>query len=190
MLASSDFLTGAFPAEYGNALSGVFDLRLRTGNNEKHEQTLQVGLLGTEVMVEGPLSKSSNTTYIAQYRYSTLKLIQKMGVNLQSVPDFQDLSFKIYHPTEKLGVFSIFGIGGLSHEEGESGYIWNSNMATLGVSNTYSINPKTFIRSVIAFSGRRYTWDDEYNIGTSETPINQVWNTDITDYTGKRFLYT
>lgn len=185
MLASSDFLTGAFPAEYGNALSGVFDLRLRTGNNEKHEQTFQLGLMGTEVMVEGPLIKSSNTTYIAQYRYSTLKIIQKMGANLHSVPDFQDLSFKIYHPTKKLGVFSIFGIGGLSHEEGENGYIWNSNMATAGVSNTYSVNPNTYIRSVIAFSGRRYTWDDEYNMGTPETPINQVWNTDITDYTVK-----
>jgi len=185
MLASSDFLTGAFPAEYGNALSGVFDLRLRTGNNEKHEQTFQLGLLGTEVMVEGPLSKASNTTYIAQYRYSTLKLIQKMGVDLQSVPDFQDFSFKIYHPTERLGVFSIFGIGGLSHEEGESGYIWNSNMATVGVSNSYTFNPKTFIRSVIAISGRRYTWDNDINMGSVESPINQVWNSDITDYTAK-----
>jgi len=185
MLASSDFLTGAFTAEYGNALSGVFDLRLRTGNNEKHEQTIQVGLIGTEVMAEGPISKSSNTTYIAQYRYSTLKLIQKLGANLASVPDFQDLSFKIYHPTKKMGVFSLFGIGGLSHEEGESGYIWNSNMATMGLSNTYSINSKTFIKSVIAFSGRKYTWDEEYNMGSSETPINQAWNSDISDYTVK-----
>ena len=78
MLASSDFLTGAFPAEYGNALSGVFDLRLRTGNNEKHEQTFQIGLLGTELMVEGPINKATNTTYIAQYRYSTLKLINNL----------------------------------------------------------------------------------------------------------------
>ncbi len=174
MLASSDFLTGAFPAEYGNALSGVFDLRLRTGNNEKHEQTFQIGLMGTEVMVEGPLRKASNTTYIAQYRYSTLKLIQKMGVSLQSVPDFQDLSFKIYHPTRKFGVFSLFGIGGLSHEEGESGYQWNSNMATLGLSNSYTVDPRTFIRSVLAFSGRRYTWDNESDMGTPETPINRT----------------
>jgi len=82
MLASSDFLTGAFSAEYGNALSGIFDLKLRTGNNEKHEQTFQIGLFGTELMVEGPLRKSSNTTYIAQYRYSTLKWIQKTGRSL------------------------------------------------------------------------------------------------------------
>jgi len=188
MLASSDFLTGAFSAEYGNALSGIFDLKLRTGNNEKHEQTFQIGLFGTELMVEGPLRKSSNTTYIAQYRYSTLKWIQKLGAPLQNVPDFQDLSFKIYHPTENLGVFSIFGIAGLSHQEGESGYVSNSNMATLGINNTYSIDPKTYIKSVIALSGRKYTWDSESNIGSSETPINQAWKTDISDYTVKASL--
>ena len=82
MIADSDFLTGAFSAEYGNALSGVFDLRLRTGNNEKHEQSVQVGLIGTELMVEGPLSRESNATYIANYRYSTFKIIQTLGADL------------------------------------------------------------------------------------------------------------
>jgi hypothetical protein len=185
MLSGSDFLTGAFPAEYGNALSGVFDLRMRSGNSEQHEKTLQIGLLGLEGMVEGPINRSTNTTYIAQYRYSTLKLIQKMGANMQSVPDFQDLSFKIYHPTRKLGVFSLFGIAGLSHETGTSGYEMNSDMATMGVTNSYTVNPKTFIRTVLAVSGRTYSWDNEANIGTVETPINRIWDTKILDYTAK-----
>ncbi len=185
MLANSDFLTGAFPSEYGNALSGVFDLRLRTGNNEKHEQTFQIGLLGTELMVEGPINKASNTTYIAQYRYSTLKLINNLGLNLKSVPDFQDLSFKIYHPTKKLGVFTFFGIGGLSHETGESGYVWNSNMATTGISNNYTFNSKTFLRTVFAFSAWNYTWNQEANIGSDEVPINRQWDTNVLDYTLK-----
>ena len=185
MIAGSDFLTSAFPAEYGNALSGVFDLRLRSGNNETHEQTVQLGLLGTELMIEGPLNKSTKTTYIAQYRYSTLRLAQRLGIPLHSVPDFQDLSFKIYHPSKRMGVFSIFGIGGLSHETGESGYDMNSNMATLGISNTYTINPSTYIKSVIAFSGWRYTWDEESNIGTAESPVDHVWKTDVSDITAK-----
>ncbi|MBT3382201.1 MAG: TonB-dependent receptor [Prolixibacteraceae bacterium] len=185
MIAGSDFLTSAFPAEYGNALSGVFDLRLRNGNNEKHEKTIQVSLIGSEIMVEGPLKKNTNTTYIAQYRYSTLRLFQRLGVPLLSVPDFQDLSFKIYHPTKKTGVFSVFGIGGLSHETGESGYIMNSNMTTIGISNSYTLNPKTFVKSVISFSGWKYSWDEEYNMGTEETPINRVWNTNVRDYTAK-----
>lgn len=185
MLGGSDFLTSAFPSEYGNALSGVFDLRLRTGNNEKHEQTFQVSMLGTEAMVEGPISKKSSTTYIAQMRYSTFKIVEKMGIKLESVPDFQDLSFKIYHPTKKLGVFTLFGIGGLSHETGTSGYEQSSDLATVGITNSLTLNPQTHLRTVLAFSGRTYTWDSDVNIGTAEIPINRLWNTDILDYTAK-----
>ncbi len=188
MLAASDFLTGAFPAEYGNALSGVFDMRLRTGNNERHEQTFQLGLIGTEVMVEGPISRSNNTTYIAQYRYSTLKLLEKMGIDLNSVPDFQDLSFKIYHPTRKLGIFSLFGIGGLSHETGTDGYEMNSNLATIGLSNSYPVDDKTFVRTILSGSWRSYSWYQERNIGSPEVPINRIWDTNISDYTVKGSL--
>lgn len=56
LLSNSDFLTGAFPSEYGDALSGVFDLHLRKGNNEKREYTLQAGVLGLDASAEGPLS--------------------------------------------------------------------------------------------------------------------------------------
>ena len=185
MLGGSDFLTGAFPSEYGNALSGLFDLRLRSGNNEKHEQTFQIGFLGTEAMVEGPISRNSNTTYIAQFRYSTLKIIEKMGVKLESVPDFQDLSFKIYHPTKRLGVFTLFGLGGMSNETGTSGYEMSSDMATVGLTNSLTLNPKTHLRTVLAVSGRTYTWDDDKNIGTAESPINRIWKTNIADYTAK-----
>lgn len=185
MMARSDFLTSAFPAEYGNALSGVFDLRLRTGNNETHEKTFQVGLMGTELMVEGPIHRASNTTYIAQYRYSTLQIIKQLGADLESVPNFQDLSFKIYHPTKKAGVFSLFGIGGLSHETGSDGYEMDSDMFTAGISNNYTINSKTFVRNVVAVSGRTYQWDNESNIGSAEVPIDRTWKTDILDYTLK-----
>ena len=46
-LANSDFFTGAWPAEYGNAIAGVFDLQMRDGNNQKFEGSAQLGLLGT-----------------------------------------------------------------------------------------------------------------------------------------------
>ena len=79
LLANSDFSTGAFAAEYGNALSGVFDLRLRKGNNEKNEYTFQAGFLGTDIAAEGPLGKNKGS-YLINYRYSTLTLLSKMGV--------------------------------------------------------------------------------------------------------------
>ena len=75
-LATSDFFTGAFPAEFGNALAGVFDLNLRAGNNQRRETTLQAGLLGLEVATEWPFSKKNKASYLIAYRYSTLKIFQ------------------------------------------------------------------------------------------------------------------
>jgi len=93
LLTNSDFLTGAFPAEYGNALSGVFDLNLRKGNNEKHEYTVQAGFLGMDIAAEGPFSKNYKGSYLINYRYSTLSVLSKIGVPIgDAITNFQDLS--------------------------------------------------------------------------------------------------
>ena len=75
VLSNSDFMTGAFPSEYGNATAGVFDLKMRTGNNENQEFMFQFGFNGAELMAEGPFSDSSKASYLVSYRYSTLFLL-------------------------------------------------------------------------------------------------------------------
>ncbi|MFM7023869.1 MAG: carboxypeptidase regulatory-like domain-containing protein [Flavobacteriales bacterium] len=116
MLSNSDFFTGAFPAEYSNGTAGVFDLKFRNGNNEKHEFTGQLGFLGTELAAEGPLSKKNKSSYLATYRYSTLQLFSTMGINIgtTALPRYSDASFKIDFPLKKNASFSVFGLGGLS----------------------------------------------------------------------------
>jgi hypothetical protein len=117
LLSNSDFVTAAFAAEYGNALSGVFDLKLRKGNNEKKEYTLQAGVLGLNAAMEGPFSKKYKGSYLVNYRYSTLSLLTKAGVIPDNgVTNFQDLSYNIYLPTKKAGNFTLFGFGGLSDQ--------------------------------------------------------------------------
>lgn len=106
VLGNSDFFTGAFPAEYGNAVSGVFDMKLRNGNNQKRENTFQIGILGIDAASEGPISKKHNSSYIFNYRYSTTSLLN-LGGNL----DYQDLNFKMNFPTRKAGIFSVWGTG-------------------------------------------------------------------------------
>jgi len=182
MLGRSDFFTGAFPAEYGNALSGVFDLNLRTGNNEKHEQTFQIGVIGTEFMAEGPLNRQTGATYIAQFRFYTLALVHMAGL-MEHTPDFTDLSFKFHLPTRRLGTFSIFGIGGKSHEKGDSGYDWYNDVATLGVSNELGLNERTRIRTIAAFSFWKYRWDTQRNMGTRADPIDYNAHNDVRDIT-------
>ncbi len=75
LLSNSDFSTGAFAPEYGNALSGVFDLKLRKGNNEQWEHTVQAGILGLDLATEGPFSRKYKGSYLVNYRYSTLSIL-------------------------------------------------------------------------------------------------------------------
>lgn len=116
-LDKSDFMTGAFPAQYGNALAGVFDLRLRNGNADKSEYVGQIGFNGFEFGAEGPFSKKSKASYLVNYRYSTLGVFKAMGINFgtgSAVPDYQDINYKVFIPLNKKTSISIFGIAGNS----------------------------------------------------------------------------
>ncbi|WP_223252707.1 TonB-dependent receptor [Owenweeksia hongkongensis] len=115
MLATSDFYTSAFPAEYGDVLSGVYDIKLRSGNNERFEGVFGVGIMGTDITLEGPLKKGYAGSYLINYRYSTITLLSTLGLlDRSGATNFQDGAFKIMLPSDKLGTFSIFGLGGFS----------------------------------------------------------------------------
>ncbi|HTJ49542.1 MAG TPA: Plug domain-containing protein, partial [Cyclobacteriaceae bacterium] len=168
LLSNSDFITGAFPAEYGNALSGVFDLNLRRGNNEKREYTFQAGVLGIDVAAEGPFSKKYKGSYLINYRYSTLSILSRMGVNIgDGVTNFQDLSYNIYLPTNKAGTFSLFGFGGLSDQVNEGkkdSTKWEdefdrlngtyfSNTGAAGLKHSITLGANTYLQSTALLSG-------------------------------------
>ena len=111
VLGNSDFFTGAFPAEYGNALSGVFDIKLRTGNNDHMENTAQLGAIGIDLSSEGPFKKGGSASYLFNYRYSTFALLGGLLPEGADAMRYQDLSFKLNFPTKRAGTFSVWGIG-------------------------------------------------------------------------------
>ena len=174
VLSNSDFLTGAFPAEYGNATSGVFDLKMRNGNYDKTEFLGQVGFNGFEVGIEGPIPVGINSSYLFNYRYSTLGLMADMGMNFgtgTAIPYYQDLSFKINIPTLKAGRFTVFGLGGKSNihfensendtteQNKENMYSEDfldinskSKMGVVGLSHSYIINPTTYSKFIVGLS--------------------------------------
>ncbi len=167
VLDNSTFLSGAFPARYGNAIGGVFDMRLRKGNNQQYEYTAQLGLIGLEFAVEGPFKKGSESSFLANYRYSTVGLLTNVigldfgGENIT----FQDLSFNLSFPTEKAGEFTVFGIGGLGSnvfEASRDSVDWETekdrydveftnDMGALGVTHTLSLG-KAFWKTTLATS--------------------------------------
>ncbi len=174
MLANSDFLTGAFAPEYGNVISGVFDVKMRTGNNEKHEYTLGIGALGADVSAEGPFKKGYNGSYLFNYRYSSLSMLDQLGVvDFGGVPRYQDLTFKVNLPTTKAGTFCLFGLGGLSgiidESEDDNGVIqekfdYSTHMGTVGMNHFYLLSDKSYIKTTVSMSSNGSKEKDWENI--------------------------
>ena len=176
LLSNSDFFTSAWPAQYGNAISGVFDLNLRSGNDQKHEFTGQIGFNGFELGAEGPIKKGKSS-YMISYRYSTLSVFNKIGFNIgvgQAVPQYQDLTFKVDIHTKKAGRFTVFGIGGTSfiklydseknEDDGDAAYSlggydtdFGSDMGVIGLSHQYFFNEKTRLKTSISVYGTKVT---------------------------------
>lgn len=153
LLTNSDFYTGAFPAEYGNALSGAFDLHLRNGNNQQREHVFQVGFNGFELGTEGPFVKGRQSSYLVNYRYSTLELMSELGFDFgtgTAIPEYQDLSFKLNFLTDK-GRLSVFGIGGLSaiHFAADEGT--NDSYGTAGTDLDYITGSGVMAASYLHF---------------------------------------
>jgi hypothetical protein len=164
VLGNSDFLTGAFPAEYGNATSGVFDLKLRKGNNEKREYAMQAGVLGLDFATEGPIGPQGGASYLANYRYSTLSLLNKIGLNIpgDGTTDFQDAAFKLHIPYTEKAVVTIWGMGGLSTSTVDKDDFrdkFKSNRGIVGVNYVRYINNKSYLESIVSYSATSLTDD-------------------------------
>ncbi len=192
MLSNSAFHTGAFAPEYGNAYSGIMDLQLRNGNKGKPEFSLSAGVLGMEASAEGPFKKGTNSSYLVNYRYSTLSLLDKIGlVDYGGVPEYQDGLYKIHLPTKKAGVFTLFGLGGYSHinqndanESGEvySKYQFKSYMGVSAIKHGIAINEKTYLSTNLSFSVNGNATDGEH-LDEEEGGFYPEYNDDMRRYT-------
>lgn len=172
LLANSDFLSGAFPAEYGNATASVFDLRMRNGNDQQHEFLGQIGFNGFELGAEGPLQRQRRSSYLVNFRYSTMEVFDMLGMNFGTtgIPKYNDISFKVNLPQTRMGSVSVFGLGGrsniafldsnrkedaLDYYAGEGFDLINAaDMGVAGANHIVSINTNTWMRTTLALSHR------------------------------------
>ena len=200
VIGNSDFYNGAFPAEYSNALSGVFDMHLRNGNNQKYEHAFQVGLMGIDLASEGPINKKRGSSYLVNYRFSTTSLASGNDINLK----YQDLAFKLNFPTRKAGTFSIWGLGLIDRNKADvlersewetmgdrsSGYNKLDKLAG-GLAHKYVLDENTYIRSSLSatYSKDRSLADlhtDDAIINVADIQ-NSRWNLVFNSYLNKKF---
>ncbi|MEM7109248.1 MAG: TonB-dependent receptor, partial [Bacteroidota bacterium] len=191
LLRTSDFLTGAFPAEYGNANAAVFDVNFRNGNRDKNEYTAQLSAFsGLEFMAEGPFRKSKGGSFIASYRYGIASIA---ATGTSAIPYYQDFSFKINFGDTKLGKFELFGLGGLSNIDflgddidendlfanpDEDAFVENQ-LGLVGLSHTLRLNKTTFLKTSIGastnynqFEQDNIITDDDGNLASKYRAVN------------------
>ncbi|WP_420577457.1 TonB-dependent receptor [Ekhidna sp.] len=164
LLRTSDFLTGAFPAEYGNANAAVFDVFFRNGNTDKFEFTGQMSAFsGLEFMAEGPISKKNNSSFIASYRYGIASLA---ATGTSATPYYQDLSFKVNLGNTKIGRFELFGLGGKSNidflgdeidetdlfaDPSQDAFVENE-LGLMGLGHTLRLSQNTYLKTSLGAS--------------------------------------
>ncbi|MCO6475450.1 MAG: TonB-dependent receptor, partial [Phaeodactylibacter sp.] len=209
LLATSDFLTSAFPAEYGNALAGVFDIGFRSGNRDNYEFTLQLAAFsGLEAMAEGPLNNKKNSSFLVSYRHSFVELADAAGipVGTNATPNYRDLSFKLDFANGKAGKFSLFGIGAtsnidfLGNQIDETDLFANPNedafadsrFGVIGLRHNIIVSDNAYIRTVISASTAQsgFLQDNIANDGGKlrVTDVNDITNTySISSYFNKKY---
>jgi hypothetical protein len=161
LLRTSDFLSGAFPAEYGNANAAVFDVKFRNGNTDKHEFTAQMAAFsGAELMAEGPISRKNQSSYLVSYRYG---IAGAAATGTSAVPYFQDIGFKLTSGNTKLGRFELFGMGGRSSIDFLGAEIdstdlfadptvdtyFTSDIGLLGLSHFLQLDDRSYLRTMV-----------------------------------------
>lgn len=194
MIRNSDFLTSAFPAEYGNANAGVFDIGFRNGNRDKYEFTAQIAAFsGFEGMIEGPIRNKKGSILMA-YRHSFVEVAHLAGINIgtNSVPAYKDFSFNVDFGQTKFGRFSLYGIGGLSNVDFLGKDISENDLfadktvdayakslfGIVGLKHNYLINNSSYIKTTISAShnGTKY---EEYK---DRDGVLKKFVTDVNDF--------
>jgi hypothetical protein len=176
-----DFFTGAFPAEFGNAISGVMDLNLRKGNSDKHEYAFQTGMIGAEISAEGPFSEKSDASFLFNARYTNFKMLSDLNIidlgETNYAPRTKDLAFNVNIPFKKGGSLNIYGVWG-SSEFGKTAEKdntkWTSlsdqweemekqSFASIGIKRLYIIpDSKTYIKTVLAYTNYSNSYYEGY----------------------------
>jgi hypothetical protein len=199
MLKNSDFITSAFPAEYGNAIGGVFDLGFRRGNIDDYEYTGQVGVFtGLEAMAEGPLGKKQGSFLVAA-RYSLIGLLGSAGSGTSAVPNYSDLSFNIDFGSGKLGNLAVFGILGNSDidfladeideddlfaAEDEDSFV-NSGFNVFGLNHRLTIGEKSYLKTIVALSSSSNTFEADRYIDKDTPGERTIRFTEAEDKEGR-----
>ncbi|WP_264790104.1 TonB-dependent receptor [Aureispira anguillae] len=190
LLNSSDFINGAFTAQYNNVYAGMFDINMRKGNNQRYEFSALLSAYGAEFIAEGPFKKKGASFAVA-VRAGIFDILQNIGINLGTNvrPRYYDLNFKIDLPTKRAGHFSLFGIGGLSNaailndDTGEDAFVNDgtdfyvtANLGLIGLNHLKYFEHDISLKSTLSYLVEDYKIDGDTIVQDTFLPYFTMHN--------------
>ena len=111
LIENTELLIGGFPAEYGEKMSGVFDITTRTPNTEQFSADFGVDLINATATLEGPLTDKSSWLLSARRGYIDL-ILMLMDIDENYKPQYADVYSKLTYqitPTDTLTFNGLYG---------------------------------------------------------------------------------
>ncbi|GAA5221538.1 carboxypeptidase regulatory-like domain-containing protein [Membranihabitans marinus] len=175
LLDESRIHTGVQPISIGQSTAGSLDYYFQSGSEDKMHFTGQAGLNGIDLALNGPLS--DRLSYVANYRYSTVGLLSKLGVDFGGETiNYQDLSLNLTFKQNQRTQWQFFAIGGDNSNlfEGQVDSLrevekdlqtidYNSKIGILGLSVNHQLKNGSNWHSTMVVSGRSDDRSDFYN---------------------------
>ena len=107
-----DFYSGAFPANRGNALSSVMELKQINGSDEDFSASFMVGSSDAGLTINTPLSEKSSLLLSARRSY--LQFLFK-ALQLPFLPTYNDIQLKYtFNPNPK-NQFNVIGLAAIDN---------------------------------------------------------------------------
>ena len=105
-----DFYSGAFPVSRGNALSSVFNFKLKDGRDDRIGMTATAGATDIGITLDGPLGDKS--TFLLSARRSYLQLLFK-AIGLPFLPTYTDFNTKYKYKIDNKNEVTFIGLGAI-----------------------------------------------------------------------------
>ena len=97
LIREIDMLSGAFPAEYGNRLSGVFNMTTRTPDSEKPKTSLALSFMNARLLSEGSFNQGQCRWQVLARRGYVDYILDLIGEGDSYQPHFYDVSAKLQY---------------------------------------------------------------------------------------------
>ncbi|KGK31277.1 TonB-dependent receptor [Cellulophaga sp. E6(2014)] len=195
-IKSVEAFKGGFPARYGGRLSSVINIGMKDGNKEKLSGNINIGLISSSVVLEGPINKGK-TSFIMSGRRTYADLIAQPFLDKDENGGyfFTDLNFKIHHvfsSKDKLYWSNYYGKDKFYSKYIDATAKEKTNLAWGNITSTlrwnHQFNNKLFANTSLIFSNYEFKINiDNEDLQIDDYNDNYLFKTSsgIDDYSVK-----